>query len=167
MNGSNGDNENYPVDPEEDLFSIYCELYETAREWLMSGANIHLDEIAECIDNIENFGKIVDEDEIKKHPLIAPHYKKTIKTISAIRESYHHHFSNEKIEEATLKKMMDDIRELVSNMQRNIGKIQSITERLKDINERIELREFIRKLTDLKKLIKHFNDSFSNVKRIE
>ncbi|MEA2054270.1 MAG: hypothetical protein U9O96_04020 [Candidatus Thermoplasmatota archaeon] len=157
----------YPVKWEGNLFLTYCDLYETVREWLLSGAGIHLDEVIEDIRDLENFEEATDIDEIKKHSVLMPHYKKICETMSTIREKYHSYFSNEKMDETMLRDMMDEIRDLVGDMQRGIGVLQSVTEGIEDIGERMGLRECIKNLIHMKKRIVNFNNSFSYVKGIE
>ncbi len=166
MSENNEENGKYPVKEEDDLFSIYCDLHETAREWLLSGAGIRLDEVVDCIDVVENF-QVEEEEKVMGYPLIRPHYEKIEETVSEMSRCYRSYMSKEKIGGVELKKMVDDIRELIGSMQRSMGKIQQATEEVEDIKERMALRETIKTMAHLKKLVKHFNDSFSRIKEIE
>ena len=162
-----GEEKKYLVDWEENLFSIYCDLLGTAREWMLSGAGIHLDEIADCIDVIERAGEIADERTVNAYPVIRRNYGKVKDAISEIRNCYMTYTSNERMDGKAIKEMMDDVRDLEGKMQRGIGKMQHAAEEISDINERMAFRNTIRGLTEMRKVIKNFNDSFSRIKEIE
>jgi len=157
----------YLVDWEENLFSIYCDLLGTAREWMLSGAGIHLDDIMDCIDVIEYAGDIADEERIRAYPIIRQNYEKVKDAVSGVGECYRSYMSKERMDWNSIKEMMDDVRELTGIMQRGIGKMQHTAEEIGDIRERMEFRNIIKGLTDVRKVIKHFNDSFSLLKEIE
>jgi len=159
--------EKYIVDWEENLFSNYCDILETAGEFLHASLDINIHNIIDGIDKIEHFEDIIEEDKIRDNRMIFPLYKKVREEISEIREKYCHYFSNEKIGGVLLKEMMDKIRIMLGNIQRGIGKIQYVTEGIEDVKERMELREFIKNMVYFRKLIRHFNDSFSRVESIE
>lgn len=163
----NGNDEKYPVGWEENLFSIYCDLHRTAREWMLSGTGIHLDDIVDCIDVVDAAGEIADEDKIKAYPLVESHYRKIKDTVSDIRDCYQSYMSKEKIGGNDIKKMMDDVRELLGIMQRGIGRIQHMNGEIEDVGGRMELRDVTKRLNDARKVVKHFNDSFSQIKEIE
>lgn len=162
-----GDDKKYLVEWEENLFSIFCDILETSDEFLQSGLDVNLDNIIESISKIEHFEKMVGEEKIKENATIFPHYKKVRESVSEIRETYYSYFSKEKIGRALLKKMMDEVRVLIGKMERGIGKIQYVTEGIEDVKERMELRDFIKKIVYFKKLIKHFNDALSRIDTIE
>lgn len=161
------DDKKYLVEWEENLFSIFCDILETSDEFLQSGIGINLDDIIESISKIEHFEEMVGEKKIKDNATIFPHYKKVRESVSEIREIYYSYFSKEKIGGALLKEMMDEVRVLIGKMERGIGKIQYVTEGIEDVRERMELREFIKKMVYFKKLIRRFNDALSRIDTIE
>jgi len=161
------EDDRYIVDWKENLFSAYCDILETSGEFLKSSLDIDLGSIIDGIDRIEHFEEIVGEDRIEENKLIFSPYKNVREAVSEIRGKYYSYFSNEKIEGALLKEMMDEIRILLGKMQRGIGKIQYVTEGIEDVKERMELREFIKSIVYFRKLVRHFNDSFSRVESIE
>ena len=161
------EDDRYIVDWKENLLSAYCDILETSGEFLKSSLDIDLGSIIDGIDRIEHFEEIVGEDRIKENKLIFSPYKNVREAVSEIRGKYYSYFSNEKIEGALLKEMMDEIRILLGKMQRGIGKIQYVTEGIEDVKERMELREFIKSIVYFRKLVHHFNDSFSRVESIE
>jgi hypothetical protein len=148
---------------EEDFFFVYCDIIESISDRLAATLGISSEDlVVHSIGILEEYAEKMEFDVPKD---IKRFLKDIFDIIKKIREAYHIHFNENKIEERGLWKLRKTIREYLAKIERRIGKIESLIE-IRGKKERIELRNEIKKIQGIKKTIKEFNDSLEGINSI-
>lgn len=147
----------------EDLFFVYCDIFESINTYLFSSLGVSLGDIVNDIAIIDEIEERINIDAPKD---IANFLKEITEVIGEIREIYHISSKKKKIGEKELRKMREEVRDCIRKMERYIGKIEYLIE-LRKRGERMGLRAIVRELQRIKKIIKEFNDSLDAINSIE
>ncbi len=148
---------------ENDLFFVYCDIFESISTHLSSSLGISLENIVYNIGIIEEIEKKMKIDV----PKAISHLLEDISDIiEEIRKAYHISFKEKKIEKRELWGARESVRDHIGKIERRIGKIESLIE-MRERKERIALRNEVKKLQGIKKTIKEFNDNLGGIDSIE
>jgi len=147
----------------EDLFFVYCDIFESINVHLSSGLGISIGDI---LNNITIIDGIEEKMRVDAPRDIANFLKEIMEIIGKIREVYHTSSIKKKISEKELRKVREDVRDYIGKMERRIGKIEYLIE-LRKREERMILRNIVKELQGIKKMIKEFNDGLDAIHFIE
>jgi len=152
-----------PSDPEEneDLYTVYCDLYDTARNWLAAGTGLHLDDLLASVTVIERLGEMVDMDMIAQYgPLVAgePTVRSVVDETRGVCREY---LSRCHLHEPGLRQFRDSLRATMNDMQKAIGGLESRVAGIDDLKQRIAMRKQVHAVTELQKRIRMFTNMLS------
>ncbi len=147
----------------EDLFFVYCDIFESINTHLSSGLGISIEDILNSITIIDEIEEKINVDVPKD---IANFLKDITEMIGKIGEVYHTSSIKKKINEKELREVREDVRDYIGKMERRIGKIEYLIE-LREREERMALRNIVKELQGIKKMIKEFNDGLDAIHSIE
>ncbi len=146
---------------QDDLYSVYCDLYGTVRDWLADGAALHLDDLMASITAMERLDDLLDMELIERHgPLVAA--EPTVRSvIDRARDTLQKRLTRRHLNEATLRRLGGDLRGAMTDMQKAVGGLESRASDIDDLKHRIAVRKQIHAVTDLQKRIRRFADTLS------
>jgi len=126
----------------EDLFFVYCDIFESINTHLSSGLGISIEDILNSITIIDEIEEKINVDVPKD---IANFLKDITEMIGKIGEVYHTSSIKKKINEKELREVREDVRDYIGKMERRIGKIEYLIE-LREREERMALRNIVKEL---------------------
>lgn len=152
---------------EDDLFSLYCDLYQTAREWLASSAALELDEVIDTICILDRFEDMLDLEALQKAAPPISRKQRAEAILSRIRDALHQHFSSPHLDDGAIRALQEELREREAELHRLLGKLQGAVEHIPGIQERLAAREKIQSLVQMTKRVKDFANTLSDIGDLE
>lgn len=146
---------------EDDLYMICCDLSDTVRTWLADGTGLHLDDLLMSITAIERLDDILDMDLIEQYgPLVSS--EPTVRSVfDTAGDILHEHLSRRHLDEAGLRRLRDELRSTMNELQKAIGGLESRTADIDDLQQRIAMRKQIHAVSDLQKRVRALANTLS------
>lgn len=148
---------------QDDLYTLYCDLYTTARDWTADAAALQLDDLLVSVTAIEHLDDLLDMDLIERYgPLVSD--EPTVRSvIDRARDTLRERFSRRHLDEPALRHLGTDLRAAMTDMQKAIGGLESRIEDIDDLKHRIAMRKQIHAVTDLQKRVRRFAGTLSTL----
>lgn len=148
---------------QDDLYSVYCDLYATARDWLADAAALHLDDLLASVTAIERLDDILDMELIERYgPLVSgePTVRSVVDRTRAILRK---RFARQRLDEPALRRIGTDLRGAMTDMEKAVGGLETRISDIDDLKRRIAMRKQIRAVTDIQKSVRGFADTLSTL----
>ncbi|HDS59643.1 MAG TPA: hypothetical protein ENN54_05050 [Thermoplasmatales archaeon] len=152
---------------EDDLFSLYCDLYQTAREWMASGTALDLDEVVDAVCFLTHFEDLVDLEALQRAVPLVPPKRGAAAILTRMRDSLRRRCTPRHLDSSALRDLKDDLREQEAELQRFLGKLQGAVEDVSGIKERLAMRNKVQSLVQMAKRVKDFASTLSDVGELE
>ena len=150
----------------EEFYSVYCDLFNIAREWLTAGAALELDDILASVTVLERLDTVIDMDIIQGYVPLVTGEPTVQSVVDEARALLHEYFTQHHLPEPVLRQLRDRLRSLVNDLQKAAGALESHISDIADIQECIAMRKQLHAVSGIQKRIRSFANMMSSLREL-